>query len=189
MESWVRVEDHVGGYDSDGLVILQEGRRGQRLERIVETRPGQCVISLGELVVRRLRGARLLSPSLELSEIEEVVPIGIAGPRTLGARMCSYILLLVLGWLTLSIPFVVRLQLSKSRFLTLEEAEALVIKLIRESSMDQEHAARMEERVRNQGQAPTAEASRPSMLLIAIALGSPSHAAGSAGDIEHVKVE
>ncbi|WP_315783911.1 MULTISPECIES: hypothetical protein [unclassified Bradyrhizobium] len=98
--------------------------------------------------MRRLRGARLLSSSLELSEIEEVVPVGFAGPRTLGAPIFSYVLLLVLGWLTLSIPLVVQLQLSNSRVLTLEEAKALVIKLIKESSMDQEDAARLEERVR-----------------------------------------
>lgn len=51
-----------------------------------------------------------------------MVPIGIAGPRTLGTPIFSYVLVLVLGWLTLSILLVVRLQLFNSRVLTLEEA-------------------------------------------------------------------
>ncbi|CCE08441.1 hypothetical protein BRAS3843_2730052 [Bradyrhizobium sp. STM 3843] len=98
--------------------------------------------------MRRLRGARLLHPSLELSEIEGIELVGIAGPRTLGASIFSYVLLLVLGWLTLSMPLLVRLRLSNSRTLTLDEAKTLVIQMINESSsMDQEDAGRLEQQV------------------------------------------
>jgi hypothetical protein len=137
------VEDNVGANES-ALLILEEALRGSRLKPFSEIRSGQYLISLGWLLTRRLRGARLLSPSLELSQIEEVVPVGVPGPSTLGAPVFSYVLLLVLGWLTLSTPLLVRLRLSNARVLTLDEAKVLVIQVIKESSMDREDAARLE---------------------------------------------
>jgi hypothetical protein len=145
------VEDNVGANES-ALLILEEALRGSRLKPFSEIRSGQYLISLGWLLTRRLRGARLLSPSLELSKIEEVVPQG-PGPSTLGAPIFSYVLLLVLGWLTLSTPLLVRLRLSKARVLTLDEAKALVIQVVKESSMDRKDAARLEQQVRKAGSA------------------------------------
>ncbi|MGJ4946251.1 hypothetical protein ACQR1W_37245 [Bradyrhizobium sp. HKCCYLS1011] len=55
----------MGANDPDELLILREGLRDPRLERFIETKPGHCLISLGELLMRRLRGALLLHPSLE----------------------------------------------------------------------------------------------------------------------------
>jgi hypothetical protein len=136
------------------LLILGKALRGSRLKPFSEVRSGQYLIPLGWLLTRRLRGAQLLSPSLELSQVESVVPVGIPGPSTLGAPVFTYVLLLALGWLTLSTPLLVRLRLANSQAVTLEEAKALVVQLIKESSMDQDDAVRLEQRVRRARSVP-----------------------------------
>ncbi|QGM48323.1 hypothetical protein [Methylocystis heyeri] len=130
------------------LLILRSELWGRsRLVAATEIKPAIYIFPLEWLVTGRLRGAQMLDPSSTLSNVEGASFVGLVGPRALGSPLYSYVLVYVLGWLTLSIPVLVRLRLGNSKKLSLDNAKSLVSEIVSLSSMHPDVIAGVQKRV------------------------------------------
>ena len=128
------------------LLILPQGRKGLRLQEMIQEVDSTYVVPLIWLITKRLQGSLLLDATLNLFDVEGVQIVGIASPRRL-KPLSFYLPLVALGWITLSTPMIVRLCLSNSLALSLNEARACACDALDNSQFDSENAAKLRQRI------------------------------------------
>ncbi|MHA6881782.1 hypothetical protein [Ralstonia pseudosolanacearum] len=132
------------------LVCIDSAQRTQVL-RAIEVKPATFVFPLQWLTLRKLQRAQLLDTSLCLSKVEATKVVGIPSPRDLYAPFFAYVLLIAIGWITLSTPLLIRFSLSETRKLSLDEAKDYLDAMLRQSSMDPQQSAYAAKRIRRAG--------------------------------------
>jgi hypothetical protein len=131
------------------LLILNKEGAVRSMVRFVEVDGGKYLLPLGWLLSGKLSGARLLDHKLAMSNIDGVSVKGIPGPRTLGAPIFAYALLLFFGWLSLSTPLLVRLRLTYIQSATIKDARQMVEEILSRSISDSTHLNNIRNKVRN----------------------------------------
>jgi hypothetical protein len=129
------------------LLILRKNRMRKRLRTATPVEPGLFVFIVSWILFGRLRDAQLIDSNLVLWRVDGVTVEGVPGPRTLGAPIFSYVLLLLLGWVALSTPVKVRFKLSNPTDMSLDEVRNFIGDIIRQEPLDPEVANRLRQRV------------------------------------------
>lgn len=130
------------------MLLLSASQQRQRLIRLIEVQADAFVLPIRWVLANKLNDAQMLDQDLNLSTVAKVSIVGIPGPRALGAPLFTYVLLLFLGWLTLSTPVLVRLRISGRTTKSLTEAKELVDQVVTQSELNPERRARLRKKMR-----------------------------------------
>jgi hypothetical protein len=115
---------------------------------MIEVEEGAFVIPLHWFLSGKLKESQIFD-DLVLWDVEGISIVGIASPRVLGAPTFSYLLLLLVGWLTLSTPLLVRLELSHPRAKSLQEVKEFVDQILSRSKLESGLLARLRRQIRH----------------------------------------
>lgn len=130
------------------LLIIERPRWRLRIEPFDEIAPGEFEAPLQWVVFKRFRNAELLDASFRLSKVQGVEIRGIAGPGAWGGLDFSYLLILLFGWITLATPLIVRVRLSDTKLLDLDEARTYVNSIVDESGLFPDQIAELSQRIK-----------------------------------------
>jgi hypothetical protein len=112
------------------LLVIRPNTKHTKLQRAIlrarSTVDFEYAIPLSWLVVGKLKGAQIIDGDLRLGEVQTIRGLGVASRATLKAPMIAYILLLLVGVLTLSVPIRVLLRMGTRRDLALTEIKSYI---------------------------------------------------------------
>jgi hypothetical protein len=144
---WAQEQEVIVPVNDIALLILNEARTNGKLACLIEVEAGTYVLPLRWLVSDKMKSACLLDKALLMTNIEGVSIKGIPGPRTLGAPIFAYMLLLIFGWIMLSTPILVRFRLAHPQYKSIDEAKEIVATILSRSIFDSVELARTQEAI------------------------------------------
>ncbi|MFZ2725172.1 MAG: hypothetical protein WAX77_02855 [Methylococcaceae bacterium] len=108
------------------LLIIQSEIGKSKIIRVVNNN-GTYIFPMFWILSNKLRGALLIDESLHLYAIRKIDMIGVPKPRRMEIPLFTYVLLLLFGCITFSIPVLVKFKFKDGQQMDLENVKQIII--------------------------------------------------------------
>lgn len=135
----VKMEKVTVNVIEHNLLIIKSKNDKSKLIRAINNN-GTYIFPVFWILFNKLKDAIIIDESLRFLCVKGIKLIGIPSPGRIGSPIFSYLLLMLFGWIILSIPVLVEFELEEDAVMTLEDVKEVVISIINSDLESYEHS-------------------------------------------------